>query len=424
MIMLLILEGDMLKIVGICGGSRNRAEPEILLETIKSTESFEDLLQSMKKMRISNSEVGVMAGLFGVFKEGVDIQLFRLNKLFSSYRQTDTIMSMKIKQTLLNSQGICITTPVHFGNPSAYVAAFLDFMCQKFNDNYPLLEKIVGYNSVGARWNGGTVGANIFGLFECLQMGAIIVGDGPPGSQCGGCIQARHITDAIKDMRGIRTCINTGSRIAKVSKLYNNNGTNKKVHIVCLNVTTKENNQIKTLIQKEISDFSGVSLDIINIDQLVLEQTKGCLNCPAHLDDDYGCITNDDMKKVHQIMLRMDGIILMAETITYSDLRNFRAFIERTRYLRRRNYILSNIPVGSIYHMQKAEDVAFQMRLIPSLLKHNMILVGPFTTINRFFRNKSRVLDEVQSYLRYFIDCVKRIKMGRSRYQFEDQFAE
>ena len=95
--------------------------------------------------------------------------------------------------------------------------------------------------------------------------------------------------------------------------------------------------------------LSSIDADIINIADNTIMRCIACDVCPTHIDidEEYRCIIKskkDDLANLHKSLLDYDAII----PVIYSNknevnmVSNYQKFMERTRYLRRGDYVLSD----------------------------------------------------------------------------------
>ena len=155
-----------MKIFFIACGYRNTFDNEklnLLLESSSSIETFLHHLQLIAdKDELSNSEIGLVLASYGAYIERFEIEYVRLNYF---YNEHETNISFLIEKLAAEANGVIFGSPLHFGNPSSYFLQFLSQLNQY--KIFPLLGKMVGCTTVGARRNGGQEYGNIFSLFEC-----------------------------------------------------------------------------------------------------------------------------------------------------------------------------------------------------------------------------------------------------------------
>jgi len=237
----------------------------------------------------------------------------------------------KIKQ----ADGIIFGMPVYFGHYPSLLKELLD---RKF-DLYP---KVVGFISVGAKRNGGEETTVLTAAWDIMRKGAIVVNDGAPESQFGGLCVAGDRTDVLKDEKGLKNCYSLGKRIVETALILKAGNLKEKVIL-------------KTLDTERILKRHDI------------KRCLACDQCPnPRRKEDYGCVINDDMRLLHNLILEADG--LRAKGFG-------QRFIERTRYLRRDNYRLT-------YTVIKIKDI----RHIPIFLKENSILC------RKHFKNYAKII--------------------------------
>ncbi len=420
----------MYRVLGIYGGKNDIITPNYAIKIIKSLKTESDLLNTLSEIssgkKLSNSEGALLAALYGAHQEGSDISLISLKKLFSSKQKVDSDVLKKLQKIISKSDGVCMSSPVYFGNSSSNVSKFIGSInINQDIENTFFCGKIVGYMSAGARWNGGQMASNIFGLYDCLQQGALVVGDGPPSSQAGGMIRGRHVGDIINDKDGLETCIKTGRRITQAVKIIKSKEYEHTVCLVNLIVTDFIPKYIISKLEDKISRLSNIHYDTIYLSRYKINNDKVCTKCPSNINESYGCIIDDDMKEIHKKLLTADGIIVSGYfSLNNNRLETFQTFIERTRYLRRDDYRLSNIPITVLQFEQIGTNNIFFIRCLPSFLKHNVIITGPtfigYESPNGDLNSRFKLSEVLNKFIRY----VKKIKNGRINFPAATKYKE
>jgi multimeric flavodoxin WrbA len=131
-----------------------------------------------------------------------------------------------------------------------------------------------------------------------------------------------------------------------------------------------------------------------------------CDICPTHVavDEEYRCIIkskNDDFKDLHLSLLDSDAII----PVVYSPVNrgnvksNYQSFIERSRYLRRGDYVFSDVISAPIIIEEIGSQEHMDMRTITSLIRHHTIISKPIIAYEHSLSvlNETEVADGVKS---------------------------
>ncbi|MBC2716501.1 MAG: hypothetical protein HF978_14445 [Desulfobacteraceae bacterium] len=373
-------------ITGLSGSIRSRMNADRVINTITNCRSFEDLFNLIYKeggdRKISNSEALLVAALYGAIDAGSDIKYFKLKDLFPL---NCAAHKPSIKNSQIEADGYIISSPVYFGDRSSLIADWLKSLNFQQEKLLPLDGKAAGVVSVGAKRNGGQETTNIFFLSDVLEMGAAVVGNGPPTSQYGGTGWAGHMGTIIDDNFGLMTSMGTGQRVSILSKCLNIEEISSTARILFL-VTCKDKH--KKLIRKiESLPFSEkIELKVLDISELHIHRCIACNICPnGNLESEYKCIIpsdsgkaeNDDMRFIQHEMVKADTIVLTSYNGNDAGKDNYQPFIERTRCLRRDNYVLSDRLFSVFVCTSSMTDIT-HIRALSSFLRHNMFILGPF----------------------------------------------
>lgn len=401
----------------ISGGHRNRLEPSMLLSLIYESSDIDNLANKLKFLakndELSNSDIGVACASYGASSEGAIINLVRLNQVINVEGRVNNDGFETVDKIIEDGDGIIIGSPLHFGNSSSYVMRFMELLSQQ--KQLALLDKVVGFSLVGARRNGGQEAGNIFGLLESSQLGACVVGDGPPFSQSGGILESRRPLDGLNDIEGIKSNFNIGRRVVRARKIINPSGTppnsentNYKITIIV------DSNKTELLAREQITSYvakQGISCEVLNLEKYKVERCIGCSECPVSTEHFYKCIIDDDMKEIERLMVNADGFIvfLEAKSCLWSSY-YWQTFVERLRYLRRGDYKLANKPVWSMQLCSDSFSSPFHVRILPPVFKHDMIFVGPSLNI---YHEENFQNDTTRSILYRYCQVVKRSNYGR-----------
>jgi len=327
-----------MKVIGVASSPRcAKVTQEFLDEVVKSKDITDTIYEIGYDGRVSNSEALLLAAMWGAHKEGADVQII--------YPGDD----------LPEFDGVVMSTPVYFGDRSSILHRFIR--------EVRLKDKAVGVVSCGAKRNGGQETTNIYSLYDCLDSGALITGNGPPTAQYGGTGWAGNKTAIVNDEFGIKTSYGTGRQVAKLSKLILSPESERTPNITFVVVTRDDLDLTFT------SEFEESNVEVINITEYKIRRCLGCPVCPnGDLSKDYKCIIkNDDMNKVRKAMIRADCIIF----VSGNDDVEFQEFIERTRFIRRDHFELSERVYSSVSHSSSITNI-LPLRVMTNMLRQNM----------------------------------------------------
>ncbi|MFB6179807.1 MAG: flavodoxin family protein [Halorientalis sp.] len=420
-------------IVGIAGSIRNRAgldavegvDKEVggseLLELIENLEHRDiyhddflseiqslllDLSQSHEQV-ITNSDALVLTALYGA-KDVAEIEFHKLTDyvgLDKSYAGPEVEHDdlAELTDVLKRADGLILGSPVYFGDRSSLMHSFLNFAAEQ-----NLLDgTVVGMVSCGSKRNGGQETTNVYALFENLMSGALIVGNGPKTCQYGGTGWGGDIGDVAEDEFGLETSLGTGlrvSQVAEIQKIANSldeervtESTPNPFEIGVL-VTREKDGIVKEAVQNKINrlDDPTVSFNVVDFSDAYIQACIGCDVCPTpgKVDEisgdgsDYKCIiderTNeerwqaDDLQHLHQHIVGNDALLIAALDSNDNDIRDvYQGLLERTRYLRRDDWRLHNVPLAAFLVTDPGQPSTYPMKIMTSWMRHNTIVNQP-----------------------------------------------
>jgi len=327
-----------MKILGVVSSPRFSRVPDGRLEKFfKDGDVFNAVHEIGYEGKVSNSQALLLAALWSAKNEGADVDI------------------MYPGDTIPDFDGVVMSSPVYFGDRSSHLHDFIR--------NVDMKDKSVGIVSSGAKRNGGQETTNIYALYDCLDKGALITGNGPPTAQYGGTGWAGNKTAIVNDDFGITTSVGTGRQVTKLAQLINSPECTKKPTILLMVVTTDP-------IDISFSDkFKDCNVKVIDITK---EDIKRCIACPVcpngDLEAEYTCIIpNDGMSRIHDDMMSADGVIFVSGT----DDTKFQIFIERTRFIRRNHFEWEERVYSSFSETKSITDI-LPIRVMTNMLRQNM----------------------------------------------------
>jgi multimeric flavodoxin WrbA len=313
--------------------------------------------------------------LFGAVKEGAEIDMVLLNEFYYNKGASPSKEMEVLGNSVRESQGIVIASPVYFGDCTNSVSLFLE--------DYSLEGKVVGIVSVGAKRNGGQETTNIYTLMDALSKGAIIVGNGPPTSQYGGTGWAGDVGAILDDNFGLDSSLGTGKRVMEVVKQGQLRQTGPAKLTVIANPVS-ENDALINEITEEFAKSKLVGTSLIRIDEYNISPCQACSICPKPNGNigEYGCIIEDDMKALDSKILSSDGLAFVIDDTpeNKSFWRYFKVFIERTRHLRRDHFALADLPVIFFWKKDIKKNRLSWIKTATYMLRQNTFMCGPLFT--------------------------------------------
>lgn len=393
-----------------------------------------------------NSDILTGVSLLAMHQEGVTPIPFSLARLFpyhdSAVSSNDTEPALDTlteldaeKQKLFNnvadSSGIILVSPVYFGDRSS-VANKVIQLAGKHN---LFKNKFFGAAAVGAKRNGGQETTIIYCLLEALRHGAFVVGNGPPTSQYGGTTIGGHRGTAANDIWGLTTTYGVASRVAQLSQIYTKGCSSTlkgKTRILILvtmdNSTRTLLKTIKKYISKLRKQYSTVEFIIIDVLSYTIYRCLGCKSCPGRgplttaetlsTENHAGCIISkpdDGMPEIQKELIQADGVLVAglnsrnAEDIIY----RYQALIERSRYIRRDNFELTNKLFSSFTLSEVGATVnpLHHVKTVTSYIRHNVAMCRPV----EFIRNNNKTLVEGWDAFHSFIKSAEILKTGQKK---------
>ncbi len=364
----LYVKGNNMRILGVVTSPRyTKVSKQRLEKLLLADDVFNDIHELGYESDVSNSEALLLSAMWGAHKEGADIEvIYPGDKIPSDF------------------DGVVLSTPVYFGDRSSNLHDFIS--------NVDLEGKAVGVVSVGAKRNGGQETTNIYALYDCLDKGAFITGNGPPTAQYGGTGWAGNKTAIVNDDFGIKTSFGTGIQVVKLAKIIKAPECVAKPNILFVIVTSD------SIDISFIDKFKKSNVNILDITSKNINKCLACPICPSgNLNNEYKCIIqNDDLSKIHRDIINADCIIFVSGT----ENKKWQVFVERTRFIRRDHFELSERVYSSISKTTSVTDI-LPLRIMTNMLRQNMFGL-PFFKDYAGFNNISvdKYVELIEKYTR------------------------
>lgn len=440
------MKNKQVKVIGISGSIRsNYKHLEILNELIKSSSIKQEFVEKIEKIEIvfSNTDISVGMSLIGAQEHSADVELISITKLFEHKNQhlyenfeayktvddiedIDTLQINNIELEILlkkikESNGVVLGTPVYFGDRSSVANKLLQITAI----SELLKEKAFGVISVGAKRNGGQETTNIYSLYDALMQNSIVVGNGPKTSQYGGTVFAGDVHSAHTDEFGLETSYGTGRQVAYLSQILKNGNEPEKKALNIKVLVTMDTSKKK--FDKEIAQYFhkyalSHNIEIINLTDNNIYRCVACSVCPSpklrekNKDEElpYNCIVQTKKDVMHDIQEALVGsdCIIIAGANTQDDLiYRYQAFMERTRFIRREDFELTNIPIIGLLvnEIGAVNNPIHNVKVLTSFIRHNTFILKPIE-ITKHKENEIHK-DEFIPY----IDILLKIKKGRAK---------
>jgi multimeric flavodoxin WrbA len=368
---------------------------------IASGAPFDEVYRALHKRRfergLSNSEAATAAALWGAHRAGASISHIALAEHFPPNGPVRE--PARLASVLRAADGIIVSSPVYFGDRGSLVQGLFEFIASDKALKKDLEAKIYGGLAVGAKRNGGQETTLIYQMLDMLNMGFLAVGNGyETTAQYGGTAKAGDVGTFAADKYGLETCIGTGRRVARTSKIKSLGSKDavlsNKLSIHLWLVQDSEDGKGQRYFQNWAKEIESVDPSVsVRIFDAVNDEVVRCIACevcPTHLGDpnEYRCIvtsSGDFFVKHHEELLDADAILIAAYSPeNRSAIRSvYQQFIERTRYLRRDNYVFEDLLVAPfvVSHIEARQNL--HIRMATSLMRHHTVLNRPIIAFER-----------------------------------------
>lgn len=351
---------------------------------------FDELYKNLRKMTgrkgLCNSEIGMVVALWAANQVGCEIDYLPLANLFGSSGVPNDLNLLK--QKLLKADGLLLCSPVYFGDRSSLASDFIGVLARDKALLASLSGKPVAGVAVGAKRNGGQETTLIYQLSDLLALGMVGIGnDSETTSQYGGTIKAGDVGTAAKDKYGLNTSIGTGRRMGRIAyKLSNKWEMKLKGKLKASFWILQDANGYALRKVHELIELTGNRIEarIFNLVDRNVGRCNACDICPMYIgpDREYRCIVkrkDDPFPEIHEGFLDHDLIVpvtlSMKDASAVSSV--YQRFIERTRYLRRGDYLFTDVAILPLVFEEVGASQNMQMRMLTSMIRHHTVVLKP-----------------------------------------------
>ena len=147
--------------------------------------------------------------------------------------------------------------------------------------------------------------------------------------------------------------------------------------------------EIKSVLTHDLFDF-----DVLPLCNYTYQRCIACNACPPklvressdYLSDNYGCIfqsETDDLRLIHSRLLGSSIIFILANSSENNLFNRYQSFLERTRYLRRDDFMWTNkiiIPVVSV-HSAEFHHSVLPVKIMSAFMRHNSVITSPISVL-------------------------------------------
>lgn len=369
-------------------------------------EIYSALQKSSGEVGLSNSEVALAAAMWGAAQQGSELDYVSLLEHFKGADRTYKLD--ELRQKILAADGLLVSGPVYFGDRGSLITKFIDFIKSDPELERSVRGKVYGGVAVGAKRNGGQETTLIYQMADMLELGFLGVGnDSDTTSQYGGTCVGGDVGTVHKDEYGLKTSIGTGKRIGRIVHELSFGDRIKGLPRALFVILQDNNNYALDRVNKYTAQLTEM-LDstVINATELEVNPCIACDICPTHIDvdEEYRCIIRtkrDAFVQVHRALLDYDMIVPVVTSMKNSSeaISVYQAFIERTRYLRRGDYVFSDILTCPLIFEEIGAGGNYAIRLMTSFVRHHTVMHKPSIEYvnNGIVLNEDASLDNVKS---------------------------
>jgi multimeric flavodoxin WrbA len=367
-------------------------ESELHLENFieagrKDGKSFLDIYDNLKRNKgnkgLSNSEVALASALWSALRYDVDVEHISLSEYFLASGAVRN--AEQLKEKLLAADGLLVSGPVYFGDRSSLVQSLVEMIRRDDNLRRQLQDKLYGGIAVGAKRNGGQETTLIYQMLDFVNVGFWAVGnDSDTTAQYGGTGLAGDVGTMHKDAYGLKTSMGTGRRMARLLRDLGTQAIQGPVKVLFLILQDRNGEALRRLKDMLRVPPSELEATIVNAAGEKIVPCIACDICPTHVDVDdvYRCIITserDGMKQLHNTLLHHDAIVpvMLSTTDKHDVSSSYQTFMERTRYLRRGDYALSNQMVAPLVFEEVGSSENYALRAMTSMVRHHTVISQP-----------------------------------------------
>ncbi len=393
-------------------------------------EMYRNLQRNGGQRGLSNSEIALVAALWGAQEKGAAVRHIPLPDHFPANGVAKDLDVLKA--ALREADAIILSTPVYFGDRGSLAQKFVDLIRDDDVLQKDLAGKLYAGVAVGAKRNGGQETTLIYAMMDMLNLGFLAVGnDSDTTSQYGGTGHAGDIATMPKDTYGINTAIGTGRRVGNVAlqlaaAKHSDLNDRPRMDFWVLQDRNGEGASIAAPFSKHIEETAETRF--MDLTDQTIRPCIACDICPIHVgpDEEYRCIIKkkDDGVVAHHKDFLWPDIIA---PIVYSPRdRNgtqtvYQQFMERTRYLRRGDYVFTDHLAVPFVITEVGANEIMDIRLMTSFVRHHTVLSKPI--VGYVHDGKLLNGDDVRRDLARAVENGRRLTIGRLASVSIDLFA-
>jgi multimeric flavodoxin WrbA len=224
-----------------------------------------------------------------------------------------------------------------------------------------------------------------------------------------------------RDEYGLGTSMGTGRRIAKVCQFMQAGRGGRlrgRLRVSFWLLQDRDDAAADYLGRLLAAHAPHVDASIIDAAGRHVARCIACDICPTHVavDGEYRCIIKskkDGFAAWHGELLDQDAVI----PVVYSTadraglLSNYQTFIERTRYLRRGDYVFSDALTAPLVLEELGAHENMAVRMVTSLIRHHTVVAEPMVA----YRHQGTILNQPQIDAQFarFLERAALLTAGR-----------
>ncbi|EJW11318.1 Iron-sulfur flavoprotein [Rhodovulum sp. PH10] len=382
-------------------------------------EIYRNLKKSKGETGLSNSEVALAAALWAAHRAGAEVAHLSLAEHFGAgggVRDRDALCAK-----LREADGLLVSGPVYFGDRGSLAESLITLIATDAGLRDALAGRPYGGISVGAKRNGGQETTLIYQMLDMLGLGLIAVGnDSETTAQYGGTGHAGDVGTMHRDRYGIDTAMGVGRRMARVLETLASGGRlagPPRVLFLVLQDTVDgaARRSVEALVARLGSAVAATVVDVVDRH---LDRCIACDICPTGIDVDavYRCVITsgrDAMAELHPLLLHHDALVPVV-AVPRDRARivgGYQTFVERSRYLRRGDYVWSDLVVAPLCLAEAIGADTHAIRMMTSFLRHHTIMTKPL--VGRLVDGALVDAGEIVGDLSAFAAVASRVAAGR-----------
>jgi multimeric flavodoxin WrbA len=333
-----------------------------------------------------------------------------------------------LRQQILSASAIILAGPVYFGDRGSLAQSLIDFIAADLDLREACRGKIYAGVAVGAKRNGGQETTLIYQMLDMINLDFLAVGNSSETTtQYGGTAVAGDVGKLHTDAYGIETSIGTGQRAAQVAEMFANAkesglGLRDRLRVHLWLLQDDHERTGLRLFGDWATQMAAVRDDLeIRILDIASSEVVRCIACDicptkVGVKDEYRCIitaADDFFVQNHEVIVGADAILLCAYSPSdRGDVRSmYQQFIERTRYLRRDNYVLSDLLAAPFVITELSARQNLHLRMLTSIMRHNTVLHHPI--IGMMHRGQLLNQERLQAVGEDFVKRAYQLTVGR-----------